>query len=92
MIPLQLEGGSGGSQLPSHAYYLVKLAQEKAELLDKSHQLQKRIAKEEKEIGELDKAIQLMKSSNFDYRSENIRLNKLSLVREQTPQRWKSQR
>jgi hypothetical protein len=51
----------------------VKLAQEKAELLDKSHQLQKRIAKEEKEIGELDKAIQLMKTSNFDYRSENIR-------------------
>jgi prefoldin subunit 5 len=63
----------GGGQLPSHAYYLVKLAQEKAELIDKAEQLQKRIAKEEQEIGDLEKAIQLMKTSNFDYRSENVR-------------------
>ena len=63
----------GGAELPSHAYYLVKLAQEKAELLDKADQLQKRIGKEEQEIRDLDKAIQLMKTSNFDYRSENIR-------------------
>jgi prefoldin subunit 5 len=62
-----------GAELPSHAYHLVKLAQEKAELLEKAEQLQKRIGKEEADIADLDKAIQLMKTSNFDYRTENMR-------------------
>ena len=39
-----------GELIPSHAYYLVKLAQEKAELKDQTLILSKKIKKEENEL------------------------------------------
>ena len=43
-----------GELIPSHAYYLVKLAQEKAELKDQANILNKKIKKEEGELKGLD--------------------------------------
>ena len=62
-----------GEKIPSHAYYLVKLAQEKAELKDQSETLTKKIKKEESEIKGLKKALNMMKSSNTDFRTFNLR-------------------
>jgi len=62
-----------GEKIPSHAYYLVKLAQEKAELRDQSETLTKKIKKEESEIKGLKKALNMMKSSNTDFRTFNLR-------------------
>ena len=62
-----------GDQIPSHAYYLVKLAQEKAELKDQSETLSKKIKREEADLKEMRKALEMMKSSNSDFRTLNMR-------------------
>ena len=62
-----------GDQIPSHAYYLVKLAQEKAELKDQSDMLGKKIKREEADLKEMRKALEILKSSNSDFRTVNMR-------------------
>ena len=62
-----------GEQIPSHAYYLVKLAQEKAELKDQSETLGKKIKREEADLKEMRKALEMMKCSNSDFRTLNMR-------------------
>merc|ERR1719350_963359 len=62
-----------GDLIPSHAYYLVKLAQEKAELKDQVLVLTKKIKKEESDLKGLQKALEMMKSSNSDFRIHNLR-------------------
>ena len=62
-----------GEKIPSHAYYLVKLAQEKAELKDQSETLTKKIKREESELKGLNKALKMFKSSNTDFRTFNLR-------------------
>ena len=62
-----------GDQIPSHAYYLVKLAQEKAELKDQSEMLSKKIKREEADLKDMRKALEMMKCSNSDFRSLNMR-------------------
>ena len=59
--------------LPSHAFQLVKLAQEKAELRDQGEILCKRLEKEEKELVGLESTLTLLKGSNNSYRAINIR-------------------
>ena len=62
-----------GEKIPSHAYYLVKLAQEKAELKDASAVLKKKIKKEEGDLRSLQKALGMIKNSNSDFRTGNLR-------------------
>ena len=62
-----------GEKIPSHAYYLVKLAQEKAELKEQSETLKRKIKREESELKGLNKALKMMKSSNTDFRTFNLR-------------------
>ncbi|XP_023326941.1 coiled-coil domain-containing protein 39 [Eurytemora carolleeae] len=66
-------GAEEEGNIAGHAHFLVKLAQEKAELKDKSLVLQRKIMKEEKEYEELETALSLMKSSNGEYRLDNTR-------------------
>ena len=62
-----------GEAIGSHAYYLVKLAQEKAELKDTTAVLKKKIKKEESDLRSLQKALTMIKSSNTDFRTGNLR-------------------
>ena len=62
-----------GDMIPSHAYYLVKLAQEKAELKDQAAVLTKKIKKEESDLRGMQKALDMMKNSNSDFRTHNLR-------------------
>ena len=62
-----------GEAIGSHAYYLVKLAQEKAELKDATAVLKKKIKKEESDLRSLQKALTMIKSSNSDFRTGNLR-------------------
>ena len=62
-----------GEAIGSHAYYLVKLAQEKAELKDATAILKKKIKKEESDLRSLQKALTMIKSSNSDFRTGNLR-------------------
>jgi chromosome segregation ATPase len=62
-----------GERIPSHAYHLVKLAQEKAELKDASAVLKKKIKKEESDLRSLQKALGMIKNSNSDFRTGNLR-------------------
>ena len=62
-----------GEQIPSHAYYLVKLAQEKADLKDQSEVLNKKIKKEESDLKSMRKALEMIKSSNTNFRTVNMR-------------------
>ena len=66
-----------GEQIPSHAYYLVKLAQEKAELKDQSEVLNKKIKKEETELKSMRKALEMIKCSNSDFRTVNLKKKNL---------------
>ena len=66
-----------GEQIPSHAYYLVKLAQEKAELKDQSEVLSKKIKKEETELKSMRKALEMIKCSNSDFRTVNLKKKNL---------------
>ena len=66
----QKEGDS--NPMPSHAFQLVKLAQEKAELRDQSETVSKRLEKEEKELLGLENAMTLLKKSNHDFRTANL--------------------
>merc|ERR1712018_1118405 len=50
--------------LPSHAFHLVKLAQEKAELRDQGEILTKRLEKEESELIGLENTLSLLRNSN----------------------------
>ena len=59
--------------LPSHAFQLVKLAQEKSELRDQGELLTKRLDKEENELVGLENTLTLLRSSNNSYRAINIR-------------------
>lgn len=75
--------GSGAAQeeveqeeVPSHAFHLVKLAQEKAELMEESEVLAKKLEKEEQEMMELKAAMALLKNSNSKFRNENFNQNK----------------
>ena len=56
------------SKIPSHAYHLVQLAQDKAELVDQSEVLAKRLEKEERELLGLEQAMSMLKNSNGKYR------------------------
>ena len=62
--------------LPSHAFHLVKLAQEKAELRDQGEILTKRLEKEESELVGLENTLSLLRNSNNSYREINIRNKK----------------
>ena len=62
--------------LPSHAFHLVKLAQEKAELRDQGEILTKRLEKEESELIGLENTLSLLRNSNNSYREINIRNKK----------------
>ena len=59
--------------VPSHARHMVKVAQEKSELIEKTDLLAKKIQKEEEELAQLEKAMSLMKNSNNTYRAHNCR-------------------
>ena len=59
--------------LPSHAFQLVKLAQEKSELRDQGELLTKRLDKEETELVGLENTLSLLRNSNNSYRAINIR-------------------
>ena len=52
---------------------MVKVAQEKSELIEKTDLLAKKIQKEEEELAQLEKAMSLMKNSNNTYRAHNCR-------------------
>ena len=56
------------SKVPSHAYHLVQLAQDKAELAEQAQQLAQRLEKEEEELAGLEKATAMLKHSNGKYR------------------------
>ena len=56
------------SKIPSHAYHLVQLAQDKAELVDQSECLARRLKKEESDLQGLEKAMSMLKNSNGKYR------------------------
>ena len=57
------------SKIPSHAYHLVQLAQDKAELVEQAQSLALRLEKEEDELTGLEKATAMLKNSNGKYRS-----------------------
>ena len=56
---------------------LVKLAQEKAELKDQSEVLSKKIKKEETELKSMRKALEMIKCSNSDFRTVNLKKKNL---------------
>ena len=60
---------SKAENLPSHAHHLIRLAQEKAELAEKSRDLLTKIEKEEKELLGLESAMSMLKNSNGKYRA-----------------------
>lgn len=62
-----------GDTIPSHAYYLVQLAQEKAELRDQAARLGKKIQQEEADLRGLEQALKLIQHSNSDFRTGNLR-------------------
>ena len=62
--------------LPSHAFHLVKLAQEKAELRDQGEILTQHLEKEEAELVGLENTLSLLRNSNNSYREINIRNKK----------------
>ena len=59
-------------QLPSHAFQLVKLAQEKSELRDHREAVAKKVEKEEKELLGLENALELLRKSNKDFRADHL--------------------
>lgn len=69
---------------PSHAKHMVEIAQEKAELSERSELLAKQIEKEEEELANLEKAMALMKHSNDSYRVSNCRIDGDRLQTDQT--------
>ena len=72
---ISLKSLSVFSKVASHAYHLVRLAQEKAETQDKIDELLKRLAVEETELEGLQSAVALMKNSNVKYRSDAFQTN-----------------
>ena len=71
---ISLKSLSVFSKVASHAYHLVRLAQEKAETQDKIDELLKRLAVEETELEGLQSAVALMKNSNVKYREVQLDL------------------
>ena len=61
------------SKIPSHAYHLVQLAQDKAELVDQSQTLVRRLETEERELLGLRQAKAMMMNSNEKYRYRKSR-------------------
>lgn len=60
------------SKVPSHAYHVVQMAQEKAELKERAVVLQRKLNKEEKELAGLEKAMSMLKNSNSKYRADKF--------------------
>ena len=71
-------------KVPTHARHMVEVAQEKAELTEKTELLQKKIDQEEEELASLEKAMKLMRNSNDSYRVTNCRNNTDQLETDQT--------
>ena len=61
--------------IPNHAKHIVQVAQEKADIIERSDVLAKQIEVEEEELASLEKAMKLMKNSNDSYRVSNCRIN-----------------
>lgn len=61
-------------EIPSHAFHLVEIAQERAELQDKCQELKDKIVKDEAELLDLEKAAAMVKNSNEKYRA--LKVNK----------------
>ncbi len=73
----KVPGGEGApeseeKEVASHAYHLVTLAQEKAELQDKIEDLRTALAKEESEMEALERAALMLKDSNHKFRSDTF--------------------
>lgn len=62
---------------PSHAFHLVQLAQEKAELKDQANVLEIHLQKEERELLDLQKTMALLRNSNDKYRASHLRRDTL---------------
>ena len=60
-------------EIPSHAFHLVQLAQEKAELQEQGEILRRKVEKEERELIGLEQAMAMLKNSNGKYRETNFK-------------------
>jgi hypothetical protein len=69
-----VDGRPQQHEVPSHAFHLIQLAQEKAELKEEGETLATRVEREERELVGLEKAMALMNNSNGRYRSQNFRI------------------
>ncbi len=64
-------------QAPSHAFHLVKLAQEKAELKEEAEELRRRLKREEEELVGMQVAAAAIKNSNDKFRCNASSINKI---------------